>query len=220
MQSEIQQSEAQKPEKRFNNLRDSIIATVFFGLFLIFYIVVMIGIGVSENTNRAFGFIITSVLFGLGTISLGCIVFFMGFSYWYMDDTGIWGQKLFRPLVCIRYDGIADIQLTEIGALKFFTYSTNACILSDGENSITIFYETEFPRDLYRRIRPYVQDKIAQKAAETKQAAVMIQRDILSQEELPSQPKEQPIQDTAEATPAPEAEPDTNETPDGATTDQ
>ncbi len=220
MQSEIQQSEAQKPEKRFNNLRDSIIATVLFGLCLLFYIVVMIGIAISPGENRVFGFIITSVLFGLGTISLGCIVFFMGFSYWYMDDTGVWGQKLFRPLVCIPYDQIEEIELVHMGALKLWSCSTNACILSNGENTVTVFYETEFPRDLYRRIRPYVQDKIAQKAAETKQAAVMIQRDILSQEELPSQPEEQPIQDAAEAPPAPEAGPDTNEIPAGATTDQ
>ena len=127
----------------FNNIFDSICVTSLLVVCIAFYLLV-IWFGVfnhKEGTDPIVTLIISTLIFGLMSVTTIVLIVLYCYDYWVLTDNCIYAKKLFRKRVEICLKEIEKVEKKTVPALILGIYKSDAYIIYSRNKKIVILID-------------------------------------------------------------------------------
>ena len=129
-----------KNKKKFNNLLDSIFATILLVVAMIMY-GDLIWFGVIHyrvGANPIAALISSTAVFGPMIIIIAFMIVKYGYEYWILSDDSIISKKLFAKRKTIKLTEIVRVEKKIVYALIFDDFKSEAYVIYSDKHTITI----------------------------------------------------------------------------------
>ena len=125
--------------KRFNNLFDSVVISVFAVFEVALATMAFIGINTGYVTkNKPLGNAICAVIFGIMIFVTVVLIMKYCYEYWSVSNNRIQSKKPLRKKVVIGISEITKIEKKQVTALIFGMYQSEAYVIYSSHAKITI----------------------------------------------------------------------------------
>ena len=125
--------------KKFNNLFDSIVISVFEIVLIVIALMTFVGINAGYTaTNRQISNIVCIIMFGSMILTVFLIIILKCYEYWIVYDNEIQSKKLFKKKIRINKSEIKRIEKKQVPALILGMNQSEAYVIYSDSAKITI----------------------------------------------------------------------------------
>lgn len=123
-------------KRKFNNLLDSIFATILLVVEAMMY-TLLLWVGKNQHKD-VITFLILTAIFGVPTIIIAFMIVKYCYEYWILSDDSIISKKLFAKRKTIKLTEIVRVEKKIVDALIFDVFKSEAYVIYSDKHTITI----------------------------------------------------------------------------------
>lgn len=124
-------------KRKFNNLLDSIFATILLVVEAMMY-TLLLWVGKIQHKEGVITFLILTAVFGVPTIIIAFMIVKYCYEYWILSDDSIISKKLFAKRKTIKLTEIVRVEKKIVDALIFDVFKSEAYVIYSDKHTITI----------------------------------------------------------------------------------